>query len=185
MIAGQSVNWSCGKSKEERKERGGVPAVAIEFQLVRPALTFRCFPHQLREVGPDERRQRRIGFRPGADLASAAAQRARRRPHRPPSRTCASAGAGVAAAWPSRQRSTRTCTMASSRRKPDRLDGLAAEHLIEALRTCRMTLRELGADLRFEAPAAHGCRSGHRRDQCARSPDHRPAAPVRRAGRGC
>jgi hypothetical protein len=48
--------------------------------------------------------------------------------------------------------------MASSRRKPDRLDGLAAEHLIAALRTCRMTLRDTAADLRFEASAAHGCR---------------------------
>jgi hypothetical protein len=48
--------------------------------------------------------------------------------------------------------------MASSRRKPDRLEGLAADHLVEALRTCRMTLREVAADLRFEAPAAHGCR---------------------------
>jgi hypothetical protein len=48
--------------------------------------------------------------------------------------------------------------MASSRRKPDRLDALAADHLIEALRTCRMTLRDVAADLRFDAPAAHGCR---------------------------
>jgi hypothetical protein len=48
--------------------------------------------------------------------------------------------------------------MASSRRKPDRLEGLAAVQLIEALRTCRLTLRDTAADLRFEAPAAHGCR---------------------------
>jgi hypothetical protein len=48
--------------------------------------------------------------------------------------------------------------MASSRRKPDRLEGLAAVHLIEALRTCRLTLRDVTSDLRFEAPAAHGCR---------------------------
>jgi hypothetical protein len=48
--------------------------------------------------------------------------------------------------------------MASSRRKPDRLEGLAAVHLIEALRTCRLTLRDTAADLRFEAPAAHNCR---------------------------
>jgi hypothetical protein len=48
--------------------------------------------------------------------------------------------------------------MASSRRKPDRLEGLAANHLIEALRTCRLTLRDVAGDLRFEAPAAHGCR---------------------------
>jgi hypothetical protein len=48
--------------------------------------------------------------------------------------------------------------MASSRRKPDRLDGLAGDQLIEALRTCRFTLRDTAADLRFEAPAAHGCR---------------------------
>jgi hypothetical protein len=48
--------------------------------------------------------------------------------------------------------------MASSRRKPDRLEGLPAVHLVEALRTCRFTLRDTAADLRFEAPAAHGCR---------------------------
>jgi hypothetical protein len=48
--------------------------------------------------------------------------------------------------------------MASSRRKPDRLEGLAADQLVEALRTCRMTLRDVAADLQFEAPAAHGCR---------------------------
>ena len=48
--------------------------------------------------------------------------------------------------------------MASSRRKPDRLEGLAADHLVDALRTCRTALRETAADLRFEAPAAHGCR---------------------------
>jgi len=48
--------------------------------------------------------------------------------------------------------------MASSRRKPDRLEGLAADHLLDALRTCRLTLRDVAADLRFEAPAAHGCR---------------------------
>jgi hypothetical protein len=48
--------------------------------------------------------------------------------------------------------------MASSRRKPDRLEGLAAVQLVEALRTCRLTLRDVTADLRFEAPAAHGCR---------------------------
>jgi hypothetical protein len=48
--------------------------------------------------------------------------------------------------------------MASSRRKPDRLEGLAADQLIEALRTCRLALRNTAADLRFEAPAAHGCR---------------------------
>jgi hypothetical protein len=48
--------------------------------------------------------------------------------------------------------------MASSRRKPDRLEGLAAAQLIEALRTGRLTLRDTVADLRFEAPAAHGCR---------------------------
>jgi hypothetical protein len=48
--------------------------------------------------------------------------------------------------------------MASSRRKPDRLEGLAAVQLIEALRTCRLTLRDTAADLRFEAPDAHGCR---------------------------
>jgi hypothetical protein len=48
--------------------------------------------------------------------------------------------------------------MASSCRKPDRLEGLAAVHLVEALRTCRLTLRDVTADLRFEAPAAHGCR---------------------------
>jgi hypothetical protein len=48
--------------------------------------------------------------------------------------------------------------MASSRRKPDRLEGLAADDLLETLRTCRMMLREVAADLRFEAPAAHGCR---------------------------
>jgi hypothetical protein len=49
--------------------------------------------------------------------------------------------------------------MASSRRKPDRLEGLAAAHFVEALRTCRMTLRDVAADLRFETPAAHGCRA--------------------------
>jgi hypothetical protein len=48
--------------------------------------------------------------------------------------------------------------MASSRRKPDRLEGLAADQLVEALRTCRMTLRDVAADLQFEASAAHGCR---------------------------
>lgn len=48
--------------------------------------------------------------------------------------------------------------MASSRRKPDRLDGVAVEQLVAALRTCRLALREVTADLRFEAPAAHGCR---------------------------
>jgi hypothetical protein len=48
--------------------------------------------------------------------------------------------------------------MASSRRKPDRLEGLAADHLVEALQTCRLALRDVAADLRFEAPAAHGCR---------------------------
>jgi hypothetical protein len=48
--------------------------------------------------------------------------------------------------------------MASSRRKPDRLEGLAADHLIEALRICRLVLRDTAANLRFEAPAAHGCR---------------------------
>jgi hypothetical protein len=48
--------------------------------------------------------------------------------------------------------------MASSRRKPDRLEGLAADQLLQALRTCRMALREVAADLRFEAPPAHGCR---------------------------
>src|SRR5947209_5224469 len=48
--------------------------------------------------------------------------------------------------------------MASSRRKPDRLEGLAADQLTEALRACRLTVREIAADLRFEAPAAHGCR---------------------------
>jgi hypothetical protein len=35
---------------------------------------------------------------------------------------------------------------------------LAAVQLIEALRTCRLTLRDTAADLRFEAPAACGCR---------------------------
>jgi hypothetical protein len=48
--------------------------------------------------------------------------------------------------------------MASSRRKPDRLEGLAADHLLEALRTSRLALRDTVADLRFEAPSAHGCR---------------------------
>jgi hypothetical protein len=48
--------------------------------------------------------------------------------------------------------------MASSRRKPDRLEGLAASQLVEALRTCRMTLLDVAADLRFETPPAHGCR---------------------------
>src|SRR5947209_2771768 len=48
--------------------------------------------------------------------------------------------------------------MASSRRKPDGLEGLAADHLVDALRICRVTLRDVAADLRFEAPAAHGCR---------------------------
>lgn len=48
--------------------------------------------------------------------------------------------------------------MASSRRKPDRLQGLAADHLVDALRTCRAALRDAATDLRFEAPAAHGCR---------------------------
>jgi hypothetical protein len=46
----------------------------------------------------------------------------------------------------------------SYRRKPDRRQGLAGDHLIEALRTCRAALRDVAADLRFEAPAAHGCR---------------------------
>jgi hypothetical protein len=49
--------------------------------------------------------------------------------------------------------------MPSSRRKPDRLEGIAADQLIEALRTCRFTLRDLAADLRFETPAAHACRT--------------------------
>jgi hypothetical protein len=48
--------------------------------------------------------------------------------------------------------------MASSRRKLDRLDGVAADQLVEALRTSRLTLRDVAVDLRFEAPAAHGCR---------------------------
>lgn len=48
--------------------------------------------------------------------------------------------------------------MASSRRKPERLEGLAADRLIEALQTGRRVLREIAADLCFEAPAAHGCR---------------------------
>lgn len=42
--------------------------------------------------------------------------------------------------------------------QPDRLDGVAADQLLDALRTCRLALRETAADLRFEAPAAHGCR---------------------------
>ena len=33
-----------------------------------------------------------------------------------------------------------------------------SEHLIGSLRACRLTLREVAADLRFEAPVAHGCR---------------------------
>jgi hypothetical protein len=48
--------------------------------------------------------------------------------------------------------------MASSRRKPDRLERLAAGQLIEALRACRLALRGVAADLRFEVRAAHGCR---------------------------
>jgi hypothetical protein len=50
------------------------------------------------------------------------------------------------------------CTMASSRRKLDRLDEVAVNQLVDALQTCRLTLREVAADLRFETPAAHGCR---------------------------
>jgi hypothetical protein len=48
--------------------------------------------------------------------------------------------------------------MASSRWKPDRLEGLAADDLVQALRICRLALRDTAADLRFEGPAAHGCR---------------------------
>lgn len=47
------------------------------------------------------------------------------------------------------------CRGSTGRRKATLV---AADHLVEALRSCRMTLREIGSDLRFEAPAAHGCR---------------------------
>jgi hypothetical protein len=79
----------------------GVHAVAIEFQLMRPALAFRGFGDELRQLRPDEGRQRRIEDAGLPRIAFLPRWRGSRPHRRPRGRICGSAVVdGVA--WPCR-----------------------------------------------------------------------------------